>query len=106
VAERRAAPRVELKRGMAKIDSKTFAVKNLSTRGFVLDAYEGDLVAHQRVYLTLVLAVDGHERDFATDAVVVRTGQRTLAGRFNDLRRDARRAIEQYLVARPARPTN
>ncbi|MEJ0072178.1 MAG: hypothetical protein WDO24_29580 [Pseudomonadota bacterium] len=68
----------------------------------MLDAYEGDLIAHQRVYLTLVLAVDGKERDFATDAVVVRTGPRALAGRFNDLRRDARHAIEQYLAPRPA----
>lgn len=103
VAERRAAPRVELKRGMAKIDSKTFSVKNLSTRGFVLESYQGDLVAHQRVYLTLVLAVGGEERDFATDAVVVRTDERSLAARFNNLRRDARQAIEQYFAPRPAR---
>jgi hypothetical protein len=102
-SERRHAPRVELKHGVAKIDSKTFPVKNLSTKGFVLEPYQGDLVAHQRVYLTLVLAVNGQERDFATDAVVVRTADQTLAGRFNDLRHDARRAIERYFLARPAR---
>jgi hypothetical protein len=104
VRERRTAPRVELKHGLAKIDSKTFPVKNLSTHGFVLGAYEGDLIAHQRVYLTLVLAVNGQELDFATDAVVVRTSDRTLAGRFNNLRHDARRAIEQYFQARTTRP--
>jgi len=103
VSDRRRAPRVELKHGVAKIDSKTFPVKNLSTQGFVLAPYEGDLIAHQRVYLTLVLAVNGKERDFATDAVVVRTGHQTLAARFNDLRRDARRAIELYFQARPVR---
>ena len=101
--ERRRAPRVELKRGLAKIDSKTYPVKNVSTEGFVLTPYDGDLVTRQRVYLTLVLAIDGKEFDFATDAVVVRTDARTLAGRFNDLRRDARRAIEHYVTARPAR---
>jgi hypothetical protein len=103
ISERRRAPRVELKHGVVKIDSKTFPVKNLSTQGFVLAPYEGDLIAHQRVYLTLMLAVNGKQRDFATDAVVVRTDHQTLAARFNDLRRDARRAIELYFQARPAR---
>jgi hypothetical protein len=100
--ERRRVPRVALKHGVAKIDSKSFPVKNLSTQGFVLEPYQGDLITHQRVYLTLVLAINGQERDFATDAVVVRAADQTLAGRFSDLRHDARRAIEQYFLARPA----
>jgi hypothetical protein len=103
IQERRRAPRVEPKRSVVKIDSKIYTVKNLSTRGFVLTPYEGDLVAHQRVYLTLVLPVGGEERDFATDAVVVRRQSGTLAARFNDLRRDARRAIELLFQPKPAR---
>jgi len=102
--ERRRAPRVELRRGLIKIDSKTYPVKNLSTQGFVVTPYDGDLIAHQRVYLTLVLAVGDQERDFATDAVVVRRQPGSLAGRFNDLRRDARRVIEQYFQAKPTKP--
>jgi len=93
VADRRRAPRIELKRGSVKVDSKTFTLKNLSTQGFLLTPYDGDLVARQRVYLTLTLQVDGQELDYATDAQIVRIDARNLAGRFNDLRPDARRAI-------------
>jgi hypothetical protein len=93
VADRRRAARIELKRGSVKVDSKTFTLKNLSTQGFLLTPYDGDLVARQRVYLTLTLQVDGQELDYATDAQVVRIDARNLAGRFNDLRPDARRAI-------------
>jgi hypothetical protein len=101
-SERRRVPRVAPKQGVALIDSKTFPLKNVSIQGFVVEPYEGDLIAHQRVYLTLVLPINGEPRDFATDAVVVRAHDRTLAGRFNNLRHDARRAIEHYFRARPA----
>ena len=100
VADRRRAPRIELKRGSAKVDSKTFSLKNVSTQGFLLTPYDGDLVARQRVHLTLLLQVDGQEHDYAIDAQVVRLDARNLAGRFNDLRPDARRAIE-HMVMRP-----
>ena len=100
VAERRRAPRIELKRGGAKVDSKTFVLKNVSTQGFLLEAYDGDLIARQRVYLTLMLPVDGQELDYRTDAQVVRIDARNLAGRFNDLRPDARRAIERMVDRR------
>jgi hypothetical protein len=97
VAERRRAQRIELKRGSAKVDSKTFALKNLSTAGFLLTPYQGDLIARQRVYLTLQLPVDGKEEDYSIDAQVVRIDDGILAGRFNNLRPDARRAIERLL---------
>jgi hypothetical protein len=98
--DRRRAPRIELKQGTAKVDSKTFPLKNLSTTGFLLTPYQGDLIAHQRVYLTLLLPIDGAERDFLTDAQVVRLDANTLAGRFNNLRPDARRTIERLLAKR------
>ena len=100
VAERRHAPRVELQRASAKVDRKTFPLANLSTAGFLLGAYEGDLIARQRVYLTLLLEVDGQQHDYLTDAVVVRLSDKRLAGRFGDLRRDARRAIERLATKR------
>ncbi len=99
IAERRRAARIELKNGTAKVDSKVFPLKNLSVSGFLLNPYEGDgLIARQRVYLTLMLKVDGQEQDFLTDAQVVRIGERSLAGRFNNLRPDARRAIERLIT--------
>jgi hypothetical protein len=100
IQDRRRAARLELKRGSVKVDSKTFSLKNLSTAGFLLTAYQGDLIARQRVYLTLLLPVDGQERDFPTDAQVVRINQHDLACRFNDLRPDARRTIERLLAKR------
>ena len=98
IAERRHAPRIELKRAAAKIDSKTYPLANLSAAGFLLGAYDGDLITRQRVYLTLQLEVDGQQQDYLTDAVVVRMADKSLAGRFGDLRRDARRAIERLMV--------
>ena len=100
VVERRRAPRIELKRGAVKVDSKTFSLKNLSTGGFLLTPYDGDLIARQRVYLTLLLQVDGKEQDYLTDAHVVRVAERDLAGRFIDLRTDARRVIERLFGRR------
>ena len=100
-SERRHAPRVAFKRGAAvKVDSKTFPLANLSTQGFLCGAYEGDLIARQRVYLTLQIEVDGKQQDYLTDAVVVRLSDKSLAGRFSDLRRDARRAIERLITKR------
>ncbi len=98
--DRRRAPRIELRRAAAKVDSKTYPLKNLSTAGFLMTPYEGDLVAHQRVYLTLVLQIDGKEHDYLTDAHVVRLAERNLAGRFIDLRPDARRLIERLITKR------
>ncbi|MBI3516240.1 MAG: hypothetical protein HY060_19585 [Proteobacteria bacterium] len=100
VAERRHAPRIALKRASAKVDSKTFPLANVSTTGFLLGAYEGDLIARQRVYLTLMIEVDGQPQDYLTDAVVVRLSDKSLAGRFGNLRRDARRAIERLMTKR------
>jgi hypothetical protein len=98
IAERRRLPRIEVKGATAKIDSKSFPLKNLSISGFLLSPYDGDLVARQRVYLTLMLKIDGQDQDYLTDAVIVRLGTGGLAGRFNDLRKDARRAIERLLT--------
>ena len=98
VADRRRLPRVEVKEGAVKIDSKTFPLKNISMTGFLLTPYQGDLVARQRVYLTLMLKVDGKDVDFPTDALIVRIGPSGLAGRFFDLRKDARRAIERLMA--------
>ena len=98
--DRRRAPRIEPKVASAKVDSKTFSLKNVSTAGFLLTPYQGDLIARQRVYMTLLLQIDGKEQDFDIDAQVVRIDAQTLAGRFNDLRPDARRTIERLFAKR------
>ncbi len=102
IQDRRRARRIELRGGTAKVDSKTFSLKNLSTAGFLVTLYQGDLIARQRVYLTLLLHVDGTQQDFDIDAQVVRIDADHLAGRFNNLRPDARRTIERLLAKPPA----
>lgn len=94
--DRRQMPRIELKHGSAKVDSKTYRLKNISTTGFLLQPYRGDMVPRQRVYLKLIIMVNGQEREFAVDAFVVRVVGDSLAARFFSLRPDARRVIESF----------
>lgn len=87
----------ELKGLSVKIDSKTHPLRDLSLAGFLIEPYEGDLVAKQRVYLNLILSDGQHQSEFRTVALVVRIENNVLVGRFIDLRRDAQRAIEALL---------
>lgn len=96
-AERRRARRIAVRQAQAQIDSRIFPLANLSAGGFLVAPYAGDLIAHQRVYLTLLLPAGDRMRDYAIDARVVRRADGALAGRFHDLRPDARRAIARLL---------
>jgi hypothetical protein len=83
-----------------KIDSKTYPILDINLQGFVVEGYEGDLVAKQRVYFDLLIQLGEREEMYRTEAVVVRTTERILVCRFEDLRRDAQRAITQLVASR------
>lgn len=87
-----------MRQAQARIDSHVFPIANLGAGGFLLAPWQGDLIAHQRVYLTLVLPTGDGLRDYAIDAQVVRATGHGLAARFHDLRPDARRAIARLLA--------
>jgi hypothetical protein len=83
-----------------KIDSKTYPILDINPQGFVVEHYEGDLVAKQRVYFDLLIQLGEREEVYRTEAVVVRTAEKILVCRFEDLRRDAQRAIAQLVASR------
>jgi hypothetical protein len=86
-----------------RIDSKSYPVFNISEAGFVIEPYEGDLVAKQRVYFDLVVRLGEQERTFRAEGTVARVKDRSLACRFNDLRRDALFAVQQLIASRSPR---
>ena len=83
-----------------KIDSKTYPVLDINLQGFVVEHYEGDLVPKQRVHFDLLIQLGEREEVYSTEAVVVRTAEKILVCRFEDLRRDAQRAIAQLVASR------
>ena len=99
-AQRGRTGRALYREAAIKIDSKTYPVLDINTQGFVVEHYEGDLVAKQRVYFDLMIQLGDREDIYRTEAVVVRTKDKVLVCRFEDLRRDASRAIEQLVAAR------
>jgi hypothetical protein len=86
-----------------KIDSKTYPVKDINELGFVVAHYQGDLVPRQRVYFDLLIQLGEREDAYAVDGLVVRTADRTLVCKFNDLRPDAKRALAQLVAIRVQR---
>jgi hypothetical protein len=87
-----------------KIDSKVFTVIDMNEAGLVIEPYEGDLIVKQRVYFDLIIPVGETEAMFRAEAIVTRRDGNRLIGRFNDLRNDARRAIQYVAAHRNAPP--
>jgi len=81
-----------------KIDSKIFTVIDMNEAGLVIEPYDGDLVVKQRAYFDLIIPIGDKEHQFRAEVTVTRRDGERLIGKFNDLRSDARRAI-QYVVA-------
>jgi len=109
--ERRAAPRVETTGWFARIDRREFPIANISASGFLVSPYQGDLIKHQKFYLTLVIPADASVPDskpveFKVDARVARVGPFGLGAYFLDAHPNVRMAIEVYLqqklAAQPA----
>ena len=96
----RRAGRALLRDAAVKIDSKTYPVKDINEYGFVVEGYQGDLVPRQRVYFDLVIQLGEREDAYATDAVVVRNADHTLVCKFQDMRRDAQRALQALVSSR------
>ena len=99
-AQRGRTGRALYREAAIKIDSKTYPVVDINTQGFVVEHYEGDLVPKQRVYFDLLIQMGEREDMYRTEAVVVRVKDKILVCRFEDLRRDAHRAIEQLVASR------
>ncbi|MEJ0068651.1 MAG: hypothetical protein WDO24_07930 [Pseudomonadota bacterium] len=87
-----------------KIDSKIFPVVDLNEAGFVIDSYEGDLVVKQRIYFDLIVPVGDKEEAYRAEATIMRLQGGRMIGRFNDLRRDAQRAIQTVMAHRAPPP--
>jgi hypothetical protein len=81
-----------------KIDSKVFPVVDMNEAGLIVEPYDGDLVVKQRVYFDLIIPLGEKDEMFRAEATVMRRDGDRLIGKFNDLRKDARRAI-QYIAA-------
>ena len=100
--ENRAVPRTDASGGLVRIDSKEYAIANISTGGFLLKPYEGDLIKHQRFYLTLVFSAGENTIEFAADARVARVGPEGLGAYFLNLRPDAQWFLQEFLQSRLA----
>lgn len=100
--ERRAAPRIEGTGALVRVDSKEYQVANISTGGFLLKPYDGDLIKHQKFYLTLVFPDGENTLEFAADARVARLGPEGLGAYFLNLRPDAQAFLFEYQQSRLA----
>jgi len=91
-----------------KIDSKTYPITDINENGFIIEPFDGDLVPKQRVYFDLLIKVGDREDTYRAEATVIRTTNKTLVCRFNDLRRDASHALQRLVASRlqhpPSRP--
>ena len=83
-----------------KIDSKSYPVADINENGFIVEAYGGDLVPKQRVHFDLMIRLGEREEAYRVSATVIRTQNQTLVCRFDDLRRDAVRAIQALVASR------
>jgi hypothetical protein len=81
-----------------KVDSKIYTVIDIGEAGLVLDPYDGDLVAKQKIYFELVIPVGDSDKSFRAEATVIRVENKRLTAKFGELRNETRRAI-QYVVA-------
>ena len=89
--------------GSVSLSGKLYHLKDLSSRGFAIRGYRGELCPGDRVPLSLSLGRSGEGLDFACQAVIVRVerGRGELAGVFADLDGETREAISDYIDVLP-----
>lgn len=89
--------------GSISISGRLYPLKDLSSRGFAVRGYRGELCPGDRVPLSLSLGRPGKGFDFVCQALVVRVerSRGELAGVFADLDAETREAIAAYVDVPP-----
>jgi len=81
------------------IDRKSYPVEDLSTGGFRLHPYDGDLIARQQFSFRFHLVLNGESYEFPARGLVVRIGETGLAAKYQKPQPYYRHILEEYLRA-------
>lgn len=95
--ERRQTERAIGAGARAKIDSKTFPIADISLGGVRVDRFFNDVALKQRLYLTVMLMIEGKVESFPAQAVVCRKGNHGLALQFRRLQPYATRKLSEFV---------
>ena len=87
-----------------RIDSKTYALYNISLTGFALRDYDGYFAEGQQFVFELQIKDADRRSEYRAAAKVIRIGADSLAARFVYLRKDGQQALHDCLAKRLARP--
>lgn len=99
--ERRSAERVDATAGCrVKIDSQEYPLVNWSLSGFLINNFDGGLIAKQKVYVRIYINEAGFKFDFPAEAVVTRISGGQLGARFLPLNKGFKAKVQKYFVAK------
>lgn len=104
-AERRQWERVIGMGARAKIDSRTFPIADISMGGARIDRFFNDVAEKQRLYLTIMLMIEGKMESFPAQAVVRRKGNGGLALQFRRLQPYAEQKLSEFVRMNSFKPS-
>ena len=100
-ADRRSAARVDASAGCrVEIDSQEYPLVNWSLSGFLINNFDGALIAKQKVYVRIFINEAGFKFDFPAEAVVTRVGNGQLGAMFLPLNKGFKAKVQKYFAAR------
>lgn len=104
-ADRRRWERVIGMGARAKIDSRTFPIADISMGGARIDRYFNDVAVKQRLYLTIMLMIEGKVETFPAQAVVRRKGNSGLALQFRKMQPYAEQKLSEFVRINSFKPS-
>ncbi|WP_259779710.1 PilZ domain-containing protein [Aestuariispira ectoiniformans] len=105
-ADRRRSERVIGMGARAEIDKRSFPIADISMGGARVDRFFNDVAPKQRLFLTIMLMIDGKVESFPAQAVVRRKGNGGLALQFRKLQPYAEQKLSEFVRINSFKPVN